>query len=126
MTETLTLLACAVLLALFIFQLLLIAGLPLGKFAWGGQHIILPKNLRIASISSLILYGIFAAFILTKGSVLQIVNNDAVVSIGMWVFTGYFFLGVLMNAFSRSKSERLLMVPTAFVLAILFLLVTIS
>ncbi|MHA2471656.1 MAG: hypothetical protein ACXAES_00325, partial [Promethearchaeota archaeon] len=41
---------------LSIFQILLAIGLPLGRFAYGGKHETLPKNLRVTSI---IAVGIF-------------------------------------------------------------------
>lgn len=47
-------------------------------------------------------------------------SSDAV-EIGIWVVTVYFFVGVLMNAASRSKSERAVMTPTVLLLAVLFL-----
>ena len=106
MTETYALLACTVLAALSIFQILLIAGVPIGRFAWGGAHDVLPRRLRIASVFSVILYMIFAVFVLSKASVVELIDNDVAVSIGMWLFTAYFFLGIFMNTISRSKHER--------------------
>ena len=37
---------------LAIFQIALAAGAPLGKYAWGGEHITLPLNLRLGALSS--------------------------------------------------------------------------
>ncbi|TFC80303.1 hypothetical protein E3O45_02495 [Cryobacterium sp. TMS1-20-1] len=42
-------LLCIILVFLAIFQLLLIAGLPLGRFAWAGRHEVLPTHLRIGT-----------------------------------------------------------------------------
>lgn len=123
MTELYALAATFLLLGLSVFQLLLIAGLPIANFAWGGAHRVLPKRLRVASVTSIALYAIFAVFILSRASVMEVIENDTVLTYGMWIFTGYFFLGVFMNAISRSKKERLLMTPIALVLAMLFLLV---
>lgn len=39
----------------------------------------------------------------------------------MWVLTGYFARGVMMNGISRSKPERSLMTPVSLVLAVLSL-----
>jgi hypothetical protein len=47
--------ACAVLAGLTVFQAALIAGAPLGRFAWGGQHDVLPAKLRIGSAVSIAL-----------------------------------------------------------------------
>ena len=126
MIEIYALIASAIFLSLMFFQILLIGGQPIGKYAWGGTHDVLPKNLRIASASSIALYIIFAIFILSKASVLDLVGNDFVIRVGMWVFTGYFFLGIFMNAISRSTKERLVMTPVAAILAILFLLVSLG
>lgn len=43
---------------LAIFQLALVCGAPLGKFAWGGQHKVLPPKLRIGSGIAIVLYAI--------------------------------------------------------------------
>lgn len=123
MIEIYAITACIVLAALTLFQILLIAGLPLGRFAWGGTHRVLPSRLRVASISSIFLYGIFAAFVASKARVFTVIDNNSVVTIGMWIFTAYFILGVFMNGISRSAHERALMTPVALVLAVLFFLV---
>lgn len=116
----------ATLAGLFLFQIALIAGAPIGRFAWGGQHDILPRTLRISSGSSLILYGVFAAFLLEKAGWIAIINNPTLVTIGMWVITGYFVLGIVVNAVSRSRHERALMTPVAALLAVAFLIVSLS
>lgn len=126
MIEVYAYIAAGVLIALLLFQVLLIMGLPLARYAWGGTHDVLPKNLRIASASSIALYIVFIAFILSKASIIDLVGNAQAVDIGMWVFTVYFFLGIIMNAISRSKKERIVMTPVAAVLAVLFLLVSLS
>lgn len=123
MIELYALAASLILLGLSVFQFMLIAGVPIGNFAWGGAHRVLPRRLRIGSAVSIGLYAVFAAFILSRASVVDVIKNDAVLTYGMWIFTGYFFLGVFMNAISRSKKERLLMTPVALTLAILFLFV---
>lgn len=126
MIEIATIVACIVLFALSLFQLSLIFGAPLGKYAWGGVHTVLPKRLRIASSVSLLLYATFAVFILSKAGIIDNIINQNLVDIGMWVFTGYFFLGIIMNGISRSKPEHSLMTPVAAALAMLFLVVAIG
>jgi len=126
MITILALIATAILVAITIFQLALIFGAPFGRFAWGGTYTKLPRKLRIASVTSIILYGLFAAFILSKAGVAEIITNQTIVQVGMWVFTVYFFLGIVLNAISRSKPERYLMTPVVTALAILFLFVTLS
>lgn len=126
MVTLFTLLSLSTLAGLFIFQLALIAGAPLGKFAWGGAHRILPAKLRIASMTSIVLYALFGVFIATQGGLVYPIGNEQVISTGMWIFTVYFFIGIIMNAISRSKPERNLMTPVAAILAVPFLVVTLA
>lgn len=115
-----------ILFGLCIFQILLIFGWPLGDFAWGGTHHVLPTKLRIASIFSIVLYMVFAAFLVTKAGMVNLIDDSSLLNVGMWVFTGYFVLGIFMNAISRSKQERIMMAPIALLLALVFLATTVS
>lgn len=126
MTFLLALIALAALLGLIIFQLALIFGAPLGKYAWGGANTYLPTRLRIASSISIILYLIFAAFIVTKAGIVDVIGNSQILDIGMWVLTAYFIVGIGMNGISRSKPERNLMTPVAAILALSFFIVAAS
>ncbi len=114
-----------ILISLSVFQLLLALGYPLGEFAWGGQHKILPKKLRVASIFSIVLYIVFTLFLVSKAGIVSIIPDSPLLTIGMWVFTSYFILGIFMNAISRSKKERALMTPIALLLAAVFFVTTI-
>lgn len=126
MIETFAYATCIILAALTLFQLALIGGAPLGRYAWGGTHRVLPLKLRIGSLVSIILYGIFAIVILNKASISSVISNNAIVSASIWVLTTYFFIGVVMNGISRSKSERAVMTPIALALAVLCLLIAIN
>ena len=117
--------ACAILAVLGIFQVALIAGVPIGRFAWGGYHEVLPRKLRAGSLIAVLLYAVFAEFALDKAGVVSILPSS-IVGIGMWIITGYFTLGVLANALSKSKSERLVMTPVALVLAVLFAIISLG
>ena len=118
--------ACSLLAVLAIFQLALILGAPLGKYAWGGAHAVLPVKLRVGSLISIILYGIFAAIILSKAGLIDIIGRESIVNIGIWMLTVYFGTGVVLNGISRSKAERNVMTPVALVLAVCCLLVAIN
>ena len=54
---------------LICFQLLLAAGLPLGRYAWGGAHQVLPRSLRIGSVVATFIYLLSAMIILEAASV---------------------------------------------------------
>lgn len=116
MTSFFAYLAVLILAALAVFQAALLAGQPLGRFAWGGQHEVLPQNLRVGSGISIVLYAIFAIVILNKAGLLPL--GFSIPGFAIWVLAGYFTLGVLMNAISRSKPERNVMTPVALLLAV--------
>jgi hypothetical protein len=115
---------CAVLTALALFQGALIAGAPLGRLAWGGQDAVLPRNKRVGSGISIVLYAGFAFVALQKAR--SVDAEPAFISIAMWVIAGYLVLGIAMNALSRSRPERFTMVPVTAALAVLALVLAVS
>lgn len=117
--------ATVILAALAVFQGMLAAGAPLGRFAWGGAHNRLPTGLRIGSVVSIALYALFAVVLLDRASVISVLP-DVVSTVGVWVLFGYFVLGIGMNAISRSRSERLTMTPCCAVLAALTLIIALA
>jgi hypothetical protein len=124
MSNYFALIACTILAGLAVFQLSLVLGAPFGKFAWEGLYDVLPSKLRIGSLISIILYGIFAMIILIKTGLIDFASLKGIANAGIWVLTVYFFIGVVMNGISRSKSERMVMTPLSLVLAMLFLFVS--
>lgn len=117
--------ATAILAALAVFQGMLAAGAPIGRFGWGGAHTRLPTALRIGSAVSIVLYALFAVVLLDRASVISVLP-DAVSVVGTWVLFGYFVIGVGMNGISRSRPERLTMTPCCLVLAVLTLIVALA
>ena len=118
--------ATLVLAGLAVFQLLLASGRPWGRFAWGGQHDVLPTRWRIGSLVSVVLYAVMAALLLDRAGVVDTGLPAGVVTVGTWVVTGYFALGIVANLASRSRAERLVMTPTVAVLFGLALVVALS
>jgi hypothetical protein len=115
-----------ILLALLaVFQLALALGAPWGAFAWGGQNRVLPSRLRVGSVVSILIYAVIAVIALDRAGVIDVLP-DIVSRIAMWVVFGYFCLGVVLNAISRSKPERFTMAPVTLVLAVLSLLVALG
>ena len=110
---------------LAVFQLALALGAPLGRFAWGGQHRVLPGKLRIGSLVSIVVYAIIAVLALDRVGLIEVVP-DVVSTVGMWVVFAYFVLGIPVNAISRSKPERYAMTPVVTILAVLSLLVALG
>jgi hypothetical protein len=118
--------ACTILAALAVFQVALIAGAPLGRFAWGGQHEVLPAKLRIGSATSILLYVFIAYVALAKADLAPPLVSVGFTEVTCWVLTGYFALGIVLNGISRSKPERLVMTPTVVVLTALYLLISLN
>jgi hypothetical protein len=119
-------LACAVLTCLALFQVVLIAGAPLGRLAWGGKHTVLPAGLRIASAVSVVTYALFAYIALATASLAPSIVNPGFTTVLAWVLAAYFMLGVVLNGISRSMPERLVMTPTACILAALYFVLALN
>lgn len=109
---------------LAIFQFALACGAPLGRFAWGGQHKVLPTRLRIGSAVSIVIYAVFSIFALSKAGFVTFISSSTVVNIGLWIITAYLLFGVFLNSISRSKPERYVMTPVVAILAACFLVMT--
>jgi hypothetical protein len=69
--------ATIVLLGLVCFQVALAAGAPLGNFAWGGAHRVLPKHLRIASAVTTLIYAATALVMLEAAGVIDSRSSSA-------------------------------------------------
>lgn len=119
MVTTAALAACLLLTALAAFQVALALGAPWGRFAWGGQHTVLPTPWRVGSAASVAIYAVIGAILLARAGLISLGISDRTVEIATWVVTGYFVLGIAMNAASRSRPERLVMTPVCVVLALL-------
>ena len=109
-------LVCGILSVLSVFQALLAFGAPLGRFAWGGQHRVLPTSLRVGSAVSIAVYALLATVVLARANLVATGAAETVVHTAAWIVAGYFFIGIGMNLASRSKSERAVMTPTVAVL----------
>ncbi|MES2630825.1 MAG: hypothetical protein V4611_02620 [Patescibacteria group bacterium] len=126
MITILATLCIIILVALAIFQISLIAGAPIGNYAWGGSHRVLPSKLKIGSAISILIYGLIAIVILAKVGMITLNIDQNLIDVFMWIIAGYFTLGIFMNAISRSKKERNLMTPVALVLAIFCIIIAAS
>jgi len=104
--------------ALSIFQLALSLGAPLGRFAWGGQHRVLPARLRRGSRISILVYAVIALVVLRRASVIG-EGPGSFTRIAAWLIVAYFFVGIGLNLASRSRPERALMTPVVAALCAL-------
>lgn len=117
---------CSLLAGLAVFQLALAFGAPLGRFAWGGGHERLPRNLRIGSLIAIVIYALLATIMLDRAGLAGIFPDPAIASIGAWIAVAYLALGIPMNAISRSKPERFTMTPIVTLLFTLALFIALS
>jgi hypothetical protein len=106
---------CGLLAGLATFQLGLVAGLPLGRFAWGGQHRILPTRLRFGSGIAIPIYGVLALIILDRAGLVAILPDAWSHSLA-WATVLYLAFGLALNMISPSRDERRLMAPVAMLL----------
>lgn len=112
--------------ALTVFQSLLAAGLPFGRFAWGGQYTVLPPRLRVGSALSVVVYALFAFIAFERADITNVFSSSPIAVITMWVIAAYLLLSVLPNLASKSASEKRVMVPVSLALAILATLIAVS
>ncbi|HZW43048.1 MAG TPA: hypothetical protein VFF32_01470 [Dermatophilaceae bacterium] len=90
MTAFAAVLVCLVLGALAVFQVLLILGAPLGRFAWGGQHRVLPIALRAGSLVSIVIYVLLATVVSARADLVSPGIPEGVIRTATWVVVAYF------------------------------------
>jgi hypothetical protein len=100
--------AAVLLTVIAVFQIALALGMPARGMAWGGGHEgKLPTGLRVASgIAGFALYPLAALLVLEAGTDSDFAMIPDVGPVVMWVFTGLFAIGALMNFLSPSPRER--------------------
>src|ERR1700690_535911 len=118
-----SILAAFVLSLIAIFQILLAIALPFGSAAWGGTYRVLPPRLRIASVLSALLLGLAAWIVLARTGVVTIPWQSSAVRAGTWVVFFLLTLNTVANFASKSRIERTLMTPAAFVCSVCLLVV---
>jgi hypothetical protein len=117
---------CGLMAALTLFQAALVAGAPIGRFAWGGQHRVLPRAKRVGSVIAIVLYLLFSVIVLQRVDLIDLIPWPGFTAVAAWVLFAYFVLGIGLNAISRSRPERLTMTPLCVVLALLSGIVALS
>jgi FtsH-binding integral membrane protein len=108
MTTPAAYLAIAVLAGVALFQVGLAAGKPWRHVAWGGRHRgVLPTRLRIAStIAAAAVYPLLIAYVASSAGLAPGWTLPGAGSAMRWALTGFFLVGAVINAVSRSPIER--------------------
>lgn len=113
--------ATVVLVLLMCYQVLLALGAPVGKAAWGGEHRVLPTNLRWASAAAVLILALAAWMVLARAGIVAPGADVLGIRILTWVFAAYFTLNVVMNLLSKSPLEKAIMTPASAILALGFI-----
>ena len=111
MMQVFAIIGAALLFIAAVFEVLLVAGLPLGEFTMGGRYKVLPPMMRGAAVFSL-LTQVFAGLILLQAAgFMGMWFTFGVTRIISYVFGGFFVINTVMNFFSTSKKEKFVMTP---------------
>ena len=110
---------------LAIFQIALAAGAPLGKYAWGGEHITLPLNLRLGAISAVLRYAFIAFIALDRSGTIAVLPGEFSFWV-MWLIVAHLGFSVILSLLSKSKDEKMTLAPYTFVMGLLSLLIALQ
>ena len=99
---------------------LVACGLPFGEFTMGGQHKILPKNLRVAAVISVAIQFFAMIIILQAGGFIPLWFSFKVTKYICFFFAAYLSLNTIMNMISKSRKERFVMTPLSLIAGICF------
>ena len=112
---------------IIVFQALLVAGVPWGAAAWGGQHPgVLPTGLRAASaVSGAVVFPLIILYVIDSADLADISWLPGSGRAAMWVLFGFFVFGTLMNAASRSRIERI-WAPVNLIVAVCCLVIALN
>ena len=105
---------------LAIMTVLVACGLPLGEFTMGGQHKILPKKFRLASVVSVAIQIFAIIIILQAGGFIPLWLSFKVTKYICFFFAAYLSLNTIMNMISKSKKEKYVMTPISLIAGICF------
>lgn len=92
------------------FQIALVCGAPLGKFAWGGQHTRLPLNLRLGALSAVLRYVFIAFIALNRVGAITVLPNEFSFWV-MWLIVAHLGFSVILSFLSVSKYEKATLAP---------------
>lgn len=123
MVRAAAVLAALLLGAIALYQLLLAAGAPLGRAAWGGAHRVLPARLRLGSVAAAATLVVAGWIVLARAGLAAPGPAPLSVRAATWVSAAFFAVTAVGNAASESRAERLVMTPAAGMVAVVFAVV---
>ncbi len=108
------------------FQTLLALGFPIGFLAWGGRYVVLPPELRVASLIAVFIFIIASILVLARADIIIIIDKPKFLKYCVLILAFYFTFNVLMNLLSASLWEMLIMVPVTIAISILSFIVVLG
>jgi hypothetical protein len=109
-----------------LIQLLLATGVLPITMAWGGRQDVLTPGLRIASVASAIILGLFAYIIRRRAGLMGVEAISVWIKVLAWIVTAYMAFNTFTNLTSQSTTEKIVFVPITSVLTISCFVVSIS
>jgi len=109
-----------------LIQLLLATGVLPIMMAWGGRQEVLTPGLRIASVVSAIILGLFAYIIRHRAGLTGAEGISAWIKVLAWIVTAFMAFNTFTNLTSQSTTEKIVFVPITSILTIACFVVSIS
>lgn len=114
------------LILLFLFHILMIAGALPSGMVWGGTAAGSSGNLLVMESISLVITLLFILVAAGRCSVIRLPVKKSILKAGLWVMFVYFMLNLAGNLASDSSAERNVFVPVSLILALLSFLVAVT
>jgi hypothetical protein len=125
MPVVVAIIASLILATLAVYQVVLLVGVPLARFAWGGEDHYLQPQFRLPAIGAFLLYVVAIVTALAGSDVIRL-GAPLASQVVAYAFAAAFFAAFVLTARSRSPLERRLMLPVNVVLSGLFLIIAIA
>lgn len=125
MPVVVAIIASLALLALAGYQVALLRGAALARFAWGGEDHYLQPRFRRWAVSAVVAYLVGVVVIL-QGANVFLLTSVLVAEILCYLYAAGFFVAFIVTARSRSAIERHINLPINIVLSGMFLIVAIA
>ena len=109
-----------------LIQFLLAAGVLPVTMAWGGRQEVLTPSLRVASIVSAVVLGVFAYLIRRRAGLIGPDDISLLIRVLAWVVTAYMAFNTFTNLASQSTTEKIVFVPITAILTIVCFIIAIS
>lgn len=109
-----------------LIQLLLAAGVLPVTMAWGGRQDVLTPGLRVASVVSAIILGLFAYIIRRRAGLMGAEVIPLWIKVLAWLVTAYMAFNAITNLTSQSTTEKIVFAPITLILATVCFVVSIS